>query len=81
MVALVDDLEERGLAVRRRSPTDRRAYAIELTEAGAALQGRAQQLLETCEREFLSPLGAEERRVLQSLLERLAPPAPRADGG
>ena len=35
VVALVDDLEQRGLAERRRDPVDRRAYTLYLTPAGA----------------------------------------------
>src|SRR5690348_11745844 len=31
MVRTIDDLEHRGLAVRRPSPADRRAHAVELT--------------------------------------------------
>src|ERR1700759_403769 len=34
LVALVDDLEERGLVERRRNPGDRRNYELHLTAAG-----------------------------------------------
>src|SRR6202035_4875853 len=34
LVALIDDLEARGLVERRRDPRDRRNYAISLTDAG-----------------------------------------------
>ena len=37
MVRTVDALEARGLAVRRPSPADRRAHAVEMTEEGEAL--------------------------------------------
>src|SRR4051794_21274143 len=37
MVALVDDLERRGLAERRRNPADRRAYTLHLTPPGREL--------------------------------------------
>lgn len=76
MVALVDDLEARSLLKRRRSPSDRRAYAIELTAAGTRLQRSAQALLERCERDFLASLGTDEQQQLGSLLQRL-----REDGG
>src|SRR3954468_15020452 len=39
MVALVDDLERRGLAERRRNAHDRRAYTLYLTPAGRELLG------------------------------------------
>jgi DNA-binding MarR family transcriptional regulator len=35
VVALVDDLEQRGLAERRRDPDDRRAYTLYLTPSGS----------------------------------------------
>src|SRR3954464_1447946 len=37
VVALVDDLERRGLAERRRDPVDRRAYTLYLTPQGHEL--------------------------------------------
>src|SRR5689334_2039181 len=40
LVALVDDLEQRGLVERRTDPGDRRRHALHLTEAGERLFGR-----------------------------------------
>ena len=37
MVVLIDELEQRGLVERRRSPSDRRAYALHLTGEGQEL--------------------------------------------
>jgi DNA-binding MarR family transcriptional regulator len=71
MVGFVDELEETGHARRTRNPSDRRAYAIELTESGARAQREAAELLEGCERHYLDPLTAAERRMLLDLLERL----------
>ena len=71
MVAFVDELEERGYVRRGRNPSDRRAYAIELTGAGANVQREAAELLEACERHYLDPLTAAERRTLLELLGRL----------
>src|ERR1700745_2621071 len=34
LVALIDDLEDRGLVARERDPDDRRNYAISLTDEG-----------------------------------------------
>src|SRR5580658_11009626 len=36
LVALVDELETRGLVERRANPSDRRSHALHLTEKGAA---------------------------------------------
>jgi DNA-binding MarR family transcriptional regulator len=71
MVGFVDELERKGHVRRRKNPSDRRAYALELTETGAAVQREATSLLEGCERHYLEPLSAAERRQLLELLGRL----------
>jgi DNA-binding MarR family transcriptional regulator len=71
MVAFVDELEEKGCVCRGHNPRDRRAYAIELTDTGADLQGEAAKLLDACERHYLEPLTIAERRTLLELLARL----------
>lgn len=71
MVAFVDELERHGHVRRGRDPVDRRAYAIELTDNGVLVQREAAELLEGCERHFLEPLSAAERRQLLDLLGRL----------
>jgi DNA-binding MarR family transcriptional regulator len=72
MVALIDDLEERGLVERRRNPADRRARALHLTSAGRRLLGKAIEVAIAHERELLSGLSKEERGQLAELLRRLA---------
>ena len=71
MVGFVDELERKGHLRRGKNPSDRRAYALELTDSGTAAQRRAATLLEGCERHYLDPLSAAERRVLLELLGRL----------
>jgi len=71
MVAFVDELEAKGYVRRGRNPSDRRAYAIELTAPGANAQREAARLLEDCERHYLDPLTAAERQMLLVLLGRL----------
>lgn len=71
MVGFVDELERKGHVRRGRNPSDRRAYALELTPSGAKVEREATQLLAGCERHYLEPLSAEERRLLLELLERL----------
>lgn len=72
VVALVDDLEERGLAERRRDPVDRRAYTLYLTPAGRKLLTRLERIAEEDEAELLGGLDAPERSQLISLLQRVA---------
>jgi DNA-binding MarR family transcriptional regulator len=72
VVALVDDLEQRGLAERRRDPTDRRAYTLYLTPSGRDLLADLKHIAEEHEAELLSALDASERWQLISLLQRVA---------
>jgi DNA-binding MarR family transcriptional regulator len=72
MVALVDDLEERGLAERRRDPADRRAYSLYLTAKGRRVLARMQRMAREHEAELLAGLDASERAQLIELLQRLA---------
>jgi DNA-binding MarR family transcriptional regulator len=72
MVALVDDLEQRGLAERRRDPADRRAYSLYLTPAGRDVLAGLERIAEEREAELLTALDASERSQLISLLQRVA---------
>ncbi len=72
IVALVDDLERRGLAERRRDPTDRRAYTLYLTPDGRELLAELERAADDDEAELLTALGAQERSQLISLLQRVA---------
>jgi DNA-binding MarR family transcriptional regulator len=72
MVALIDDLEERGLVERRLRPDDRRARALHVTPEGARCLNEAMEVANAHEafvRERLSPA---EHRQLVGLLQRLA---------
>ena len=72
VVALVDDLEHRGLAERRRDPVDRRAYTLYLTPTGREVLAELELLAEKDEEELLTALDVSERSTLISLLQRLA---------
>ena len=72
VVALVDDLEHRGLAERRRDPVDRRAYTLYLTPQGRGLLAQLQHVAEQDEAELLTALNASERSQLILLLQRVA---------
>jgi DNA-binding MarR family transcriptional regulator len=71
MVALIDDLEGRGLVVRNRHPRDRRAFLVCPTDAGRAAQVAAVAILDEQQSRFLAPLTQEERVHLGQLLNRL----------
>ena len=72
VVALVDDLEHRGLAERRRDPLDRRAYTLHLTAPGRNVLADLERIAEEHEAELLTTLDASERSQLIALLRRVA---------
>jgi MarR family transcriptional regulator, lower aerobic nicotinate degradation pathway regulator len=86
MVTLIDELESRGLAERRRRPGDRRAWEVAITPKGRRTLERAKRLATQVEDEVLGALSAAERGQLLTLLRRAivsapAPPAWRSEEG
>ena len=71
MVVTVDELEEKGLAERRPSPTDRRARIIAVTEKGKALAEEGDALVEGIYADVLDSLPSDEREVFANALARL----------
>jgi DNA-binding MarR family transcriptional regulator len=72
MVAVIDELEARGLAERRAHPDDRRTRQIFLTDDGLEALARVRVLAANLQREFFGVLSPEERRTLHALLRKLA---------
>jgi MarR family transcriptional regulator, lower aerobic nicotinate degradation pathway regulator len=76
MVALIDDLEDKGYVTRQRHPRDRRAFLVHPTGAGRAAKTAAIRILDEQQRRYLAPLTPAERQQLGALLKRLhTPPA------
>ena len=71
MVALVDELEEKGLVERRRSAEDRRKNIVELTPAGKGALERGNEIHKAAEAVFLAPLTPVERELFVQILQRL----------
>jgi DNA-binding MarR family transcriptional regulator len=71
MVALIDELQERGLVRRRQDPDDRRKNVVELTAAGQDVTRRAIRAGDQAERTFLSPLSADEAEQFKQTLRAL----------
>ncbi|MGW7255142.1 MarR family winged helix-turn-helix transcriptional regulator [Streptomyces sp. NPDC054834] len=78
MVALVDGLEAKRLAERRRSTEDRRRNVVALTAEGRKVLRKAERTRLDAERRFLAPLRAAEADALVSALRKLTaePAAP-----
>jgi DNA-binding MarR family transcriptional regulator len=72
MVAVLDDLERRGIAERRIDPDDRRRRAVYLTEKGHEQMQVLQREARKAAKSFLEPLNEEERASLNALLRKLA---------
>ena len=70
-VALVDDLEARGLAKRERAKDDRRAYVIGLTAKGKRVVSKAIIEVSKTERKVFDPLHSREREELLRLVTAL----------
>ncbi|ROQ67283.1 DNA-binding MarR family transcriptional regulator [Streptomyces sp. 840.1] len=72
MVVTVDALESAGLAERRPSSRDRRARIIAVTEKGATLAVRSQEIVDRVHQGALAELDSGDRAALLRALEQLA---------
>jgi MarR family transcriptional regulator, lower aerobic nicotinate degradation pathway regulator len=72
MVAVLDELEARGLAERRPDPADRRKRSIHLTEEGREQLKRMRGVARKVGEQSFAALSAEERATLHHLLRKLA---------
>jgi DNA-binding MarR family transcriptional regulator len=64
LVGLLDDLEARGFAERRRNPKDRRRHTVQVTDAGRALVAESTRLLGEAEDAFFAVVPEEARQVV-----------------
>jgi DNA-binding MarR family transcriptional regulator len=75
IMRVVDDLEIRGLAVRRTVPGDRRVRAVEITPQGLELFDAAHVAAAPLAERLVAELGPGEPEQLRDLLTRLVYPA------
>lgn len=75
IVALVDELQARGLVRREPDPADRRTNVVVATDDGRALAAEARRSAREGERGAHGGLTGTERDTLAALLRRLAFPA------
>jgi DNA-binding MarR family transcriptional regulator len=70
LVLLLNDLESREFAFRRRDPTDRRRHLVEITDEGSRAFDSAEKGIESVEDDVLALLTRQERIELQALLAK-----------
>ena len=74
VVALIDDLEEKGLCERSRHLEDRRRHVIQLTAKGRRVYREARALAVKVGDEIFAPLERSERAQLTEMLKRIMDP-------
>jgi MarR family transcriptional regulator for hemolysin len=76
----LDGLEQAGLVVRRRAPSDRRAVHVELTDDGRRKHAELREAVIAFDRRLRAGLGEPEVEQLRELLERLEGNVRKSDG-
>ena len=76
MVALIDELERKGLVTRHPHPADRRKNVVDLTAAGRDMFAKATRASDDAERRFLAPLDDVAARRLKDALRILVTTEP-----
>jgi DNA-binding MarR family transcriptional regulator len=71
MVAIVDELEQRGLVERRPYPSDRRVRALYLTAEGRKVLGKGREIAMEHEEDLTRGMSATDRERLIELLRKL----------
>jgi DNA-binding MarR family transcriptional regulator len=74
LVSTIDELEDRELLSRSRSPQDGRLNVLQLTKDGKDLLRRARRIDTALERQFDKKLGKAGRATLVKLLTKLVAP-------
>jgi MarR family transcriptional regulator, lower aerobic nicotinate degradation pathway regulator len=68
LVAILNDLERRGYATRRRDPDDRRRHLVQVSKKGLAVIDKVSKAMDGVEDELLEGFDAAEREQVASLL-------------
>jgi DNA-binding MarR family transcriptional regulator len=71
-VAILNDLEDKGLITRRRDPDDRRRHIVEITTAGVERLEDVGIVVADVEERLLAALDDEQRAQLHELLAAIA---------
>ena len=72
LVAILDELESRGLLERKPNAEDRRQYALHLTDTGRETLAKIAQIAQQHQEELCASLTMDEREQLAGLLQKIA---------
>jgi DNA-binding MarR family transcriptional regulator len=68
LVAILNELEQRGYATRRRDPEDRRRHLVEVSKTGLAVIEKVSEVMDGVEDDLLEGFEPVEREQLEDLL-------------
>src|SRR5881396_3725640 len=68
LVAILNELEQRGYATRRRDPEDRRRHIVEVSKKGIAVIEKVSEVMDGVQAYLLDGLEPAEREQLEGLL-------------
>jgi DNA-binding MarR family transcriptional regulator len=68
LVEILNELEQRGYAMRRRDPEDRRRHLVEISDKGVAVLDEVAKVMDSVEDELLAGLDPAEREGLEGVL-------------
>jgi MarR family transcriptional regulator, lower aerobic nicotinate degradation pathway regulator len=68
LVAILNELEQRGYATRRRDPEDRRRHLVEVSKKGIAVIEKVSEVMDGVEDDLLDGFEPAERAQLEGLL-------------
>src|SRR3954471_2160857 len=68
LVAILNELEQRGYAKRRRDPEDRRRHIVEISKKGIAVIDKVSEVMDGVEADLLDGFEPDEREQLEGLL-------------
>src|SRR3954468_11715209 len=68
VVAILNELEDRGYATRRRDPEDRRRHLVEVSKKGLAVIEKVSDVMDGVEEDLLDGLEPAKREQLEGLL-------------
>ena len=71
LVAILNELEQRGFATRRRDPEDRRRHLVEVTKKGIAVIEKVSEVMDGVEDELLDGLDPSDHEQLEGLLSSI----------